>query len=280
MSYLMSVVLGFVQGVAEFLPISSSGHLSLFQYFFGMDEPDGLFNILLHFATLLAICIYYFQDIKDMVLEFFRTIGDMIHHTSPENVPEARRMILLLIVGSLPLFLVLPIEDQVQALGGNHWFLSIMLIITGCLLFFSDRMAKGKKNARSVPLKDILLVGFAQLAATTPGLSRSGCTISAGMALGFDRKFAVRFSFLLSLPAVLAATMLEVIQTIVQGADISVSVLPKYLLGMVVAGVVGYTSLWILEMLTSKGKFGAFAYYCWAAGVASLILGMLGWRLV
>jgi len=277
----MSAVLGFLQGVAEFLPISSSGHLTLFQHFLGMPEPDNLFNILLHFATLLAVCIYYFQDVADMIVEFFRGVAALFsRNPSRGRPPEARRLVLLVIVGTLPLFLVLPVEDKIEALGGSPVFVSIALILTGCILFLSDRLGGGRKNARSATIKDVLLVGVAQGFATVPGLSRSGCTISAGMALGFDRKFAVRYSFLLSLPAVLGATLLKVIKTLKAAQPIADGLLPKYLLGMAIAGVVGYFSIRLVNLLASKGKFGAFAYYCWAAGVVSLVLNALGWTLI
>ena len=200
MTYLMSVVLGLVQGVAEFLPISSSGHLTLFQHFFGLQEPDNLFNVLLHFATLLAVCVYYFRDVVEMITEFFRAIASLFSRKRQgKEIPEARRMVLLVIVGTLPLFAVLLIKDYVEALGGSPVFVSCALLVTGCILFLSDRMAGGRKTARNATLKDVLLVGVAQGLATVPGLSRSGCTISAGMAMGFDRKFAVRYSFLMSL---------------------------------------------------------------------------------
>ena len=268
----MSAVLGFVQGVAEFLPISSSGHLTLLQHVFGMQEPDNLFNILLHFATLLAVCVYYFHDIWDMVLEFFRFIGSLFSRTpSRGNPPEARRLVLLIIVGTLPLFLILPLEDKVEALGTSPVFVSCALLLTGCILFFSDRMARGRKTARNATLLDVFLVGIAQACATIPGISRSGSTISAGMARGFDRQFAVRYSFLMSLPAVMGATLLKVIKTVQAAEPIAQGLLPKYLLGMVIAGVVGYFSIRLVNLLAAKGKFGAFAYYCWAAGLVSLI---------
>ena len=281
MTYLMSVILGAVQGVAEFLPISSSGHLTLLQYFFGMENTDNLFNILLHFATLLAVCVVYFQDIKDMIVEFFGLIGDLVKGKASKGTPpEARRMILLLIVGTLPLFAVLMIKDYVEVLGNYPPFISCALLVTGMLLFTSDRFARGTKNARNATLKDVLLVGVAQGVATIPGLSRSGTTISAGMALGFDRKFAVRYSFLMSLPAVLGATILEVVDVVQSGAGIPEGMLPKYLLGMAVASVVGYCSIKLVNLLASKGKFGAFAYYCWGAGVVSLIAYAAGFRFV
>ncbi len=281
MTYLMSAVLGFLQGVAEFLPISSSGHLTLFQHFLGMPEPDNLFNILLHFATLLAVCIYYFQDVAEMIVEFFRGVAALFsREPSRGHPPEARRLVLLIIVGTLPLFLVLPVEDKIEALGASPVFVSIALILTGCILFLSDRLGGGRKTARSATVRDVLLVGVAQGFATVPGLSRSGCTISAGMALGFDRKFAVRYSFLMSLPAVLGATLLKVIKTLKAAEPIDEGLLPKYLLGMVIAGVVGYFSIRLVNLLASKGKFGAFAYYCWAAGAVSLVLSIMGWTLI
>lgn len=281
MSYLMSAILGFVQGVAEFLPISSSGHLTLFQHFFGMEEPDNLFNVLLHFATLIAVCIYYFRDVLEMVSEFFRGVAALFSKRGRGgSIPEARRMVLLVIVGTLPLFIVLLVKDYVEALGGSPVFVSCALLVTGCILFFSDRMARGRKNARTATLKDVLVVGAAQGLATIPGLSRSGCTISTGMAMGFERKFAVRYSFLMSLPAVLGATILEVKDVLEMEGGLAAGLLPKYLLGMAVAGIVGYFSIGLVNLLASKGKFGAFAYYCWGAGLLFLILSLIGWTLI
>lgn len=280
MTYLMSAVLGFLQGVAEFLPISSSGHLSLFQHFFGMEEPDSLFNILLHFATLIAVCVYYFQDVMEMIVEFFRGVAALFSRTpSRGNPPEGRRLVLLVIVGTLPLFAVLPVESKIEMLGGSPVFVSCALLVTGCVLFLSDRYGGGRKTAKNATIKDALLVGLAQGVATIPGLSRSGCTISAGMAMGFQRKFAVRYSFLLSLPAVFGATLLKVIKTIKAAEPLAEGILPKYLLGMAVAGVVGYFSIRLVDLLASKGKFGAFAWYCWGAGLLFLVLSLAGWTL-
>ena len=281
MTYLMSVILGAVQGVAEFLPISSSGHLTLLQHFFGMEQADNLFNILLHFATLLAVCVVYFQDIVEMIVEFFAFLRDLVTRKSSHgNPPEARRLILLLIVGTLPLVAVLLIKDQVEALGNSPAFVSCALLVTGCILFFSDRMGRGSKTAKNATLKDVLLVGVAQGLATIPGISRSGSTISAGMACGFDRKFAVRYSFLMSLPAVLGATILEVVDVLQAPQGIPDGMLPKYLLGMAVSSVVGYFSIKLVNLLASKGKFGAFAYYCWAAGIVSLVAYFMGFQFV
>ncbi len=273
MTLWMAILLGLVQGVAEFLPISSSGHLTLLQHFFGMEEVDNLYNILLHFATLIAVCIAYRRDIGEMILEFFRGVAALFSKRGAREAgrpPEARRLVMMVIVGTLPLFVVLPIEGLVEGLGNHPAVVALMLLVTGCILFLSDRLARGTKNVRTATVKDALLVGVAQGIATIPGLSRSGTTISAGMMLGFDRKFAVRYSFLLSLPAVLGATLLQVVQAI-GDESIDLSLLPKYLVGMVVAGVVGYFAIQLVKMLADKGKFGKFAYYCWIVGAVALV---------
>jgi undecaprenyl-diphosphatase len=271
----MAIVLGMVQGVAEFLPISSSGHLSLLQHFFGMEELDTLYNILLHFATLIAVCVVYWRDVVDMIVEFFRGIASLFSRQGGRgNPPEGRRLVLLVILGTLPLFLILPFDDMVEGLGANPVFVSAMLLVTGCILFLSDRYGGGRKTVHTATVRDVLLVGVAQGAATIPGLSRSGTTISAGMALGFDRNFAVRYSFLMSLPAVFGATLLKVVKVAKSGV-LDTNLLPMYLTGMVVAGVVGYFSIRLVKLLADKGKFGRFAYYCWIVGVIALIFSFL-----
>ena len=280
MNYLFSIAMGFLQGVAEFLPISSSGHLTLFQYFFSPEqnpeELDMLFTILLHFGTLISVCVYYWRDIIDMIREFFLGISDLFSRRGSHEgrPPEARRLVLMIIVGTLPLFAVLLVKDMVEAAFSNVSFISAAPIATGFLLFFSDRMAKGRKTARTATILDALLVGCAQAVGTLPGISRAGSTISAGMLCGFDRTFAVRFSFLLSLPAVLGANILEIADA-VQAGGVDMSRLPMYIVGMVVAGVVGYFAIRLVNLLANKGKLGAFAYYCWAVGIASLVASFL-----
>lgn len=276
----MSILMGIIQGVAEFLPISSSGHLTLFQYFFSPEqnpeELDMLFTILLHFGTLISVCVYYWQDVVGMIREFFLGLADLFSRRGSGygRPPEARRLVLMIIVATLPLFAVLLVKDVVDAAFTNVTFVSAALIATGFLLFFSDRMARGRKNARSATMVDALLVGCAQAVGTLPGISRAGSTISAGMLCGFDRTFAVRFSFLMSLPAVLGANILEVADA-VQTGGVDTSRLPMYLVGMVVSGVVGYFAIRLVNLLANKGKFGAFAYYCWAVGIVSLVASFL-----
>lgn len=273
MSLFSAVLLGLVQGVAEFLPISSSGHLAIAEHLLNMSgasEIPEFFDVLLHLGTLIAVFAAYWDDICDMVMEFIYGVRDLARHTTPVPVPPARRMILLIIVGTLPLFVVLPIKDLVEGLADNMYFVAGALIVTGFLLFASDRVKKGRKTERSATLLDVLLVGIAQAVATCPGISRSGTTITAGCFVGFERKFAVRYSFLMSIPAILGANILALKDVIESGA--SMADLPVYLVGVAVAAGVGYACIRLLKMIADKGKFGFFAYYCWAVGVLTLIL--------
>lgn len=276
MTFLSSFLLGLVQGIAEFLPISSSGHLAIAQNLLGMSDAGTVpefFDVLLHLGTLVAVFVAYWADIKDMVLEFFRGAGDLIHHSTPNPVPPARRLILLIILGTLPLFVVLPVKDAVQSLSNSMVFIGAALIVTGVLLFVSDRVKKGRKNERTATWLDVLIVGLGQAIATMPGISRSGMTITTGCFVGFERKFAVRFSFLLSIPAVLGANILSLADA--AKAGINWAEVPVYLVGVVTAAVVGYLCIRLLRFIADRGKFGAFAYYCWAVGVLTLVLTIL-----
>ena len=275
MSLLSSILLGLIQGVAEFLPISSSGHLAIAEHLLGMTglEIPEFFDVLLHLGTLLAVFAAYWDDIRDMVLEFFRGVRDLAHHSTPTPVPPARRLILLIIVGTLPLFVVLPVKDLVEGLADNMYFVAGALIVTGVLLYASDRVKKGRKTEKSATLLDVLLVGVGQAIATCPGIARSGTTITAGCFVGLERKFAVRFSFLLSIPAILGANILSLKDAVEAG--IIWGDVPVYLVGVAVAAIVGYACIRLLKMIADKGKFGFFAYYCWIVGTITLVLTII-----
>ncbi len=277
MTVLNALILGIIQGVAEFLPISSSGHLSIAQNLlgFGMEGADDVFfDVLLHLGTLAAVFIAYWSDIKEMILEFFRLIADAASSSGPKRIPSARRLILLIVVGTLPLFLVLPITDVVEGLYSNTFFVGGALLVTGLLLYFCDRVRKGRKNERTASMADVLLVGVGQAVATCPGISRSGMTICMGCFRGFERRFAVRFAFLLSIPAVLGANILQ-IKDVAEAGGIDAALIPGYILGVAAAAVSGYLSIRLVRMVADKGRFGAFSYYCWAAGVITVVLSAL-----
>lgn len=273
MSLLHAVILGLIQGIAEFLPVSSSGHLAIAEHLLGMSgasEIPEFFDVLLHLGTLIAVFAAYWEDIREMVVEFFCGARDLVRHSTPTPVPPARRMIVLIIVGTLPLLAILPIKDLVEGLADNMYFVAGALLVTGCLLFVSDRVKKGRKTEKNATLLDVLLVGVAQAIATCPGISRSGTTITAGCFVGFERKFAVRYSFLMSIPAILGANILALKDAL--EANIVLSETPVYLVGVAVSAIVGYACIRLLKMIAAKGKFGSFAYYCWAVGALTLVL--------
>ena len=279
MNAFQAIVLGIIQGVAEFLPISSSGHLKIIERIMGLGDVEGnfaFFDVMLHFGTLVAVVIAYRKDIAELLSELLTMIHLKKRPQQQHADIPARRLMLMIVVSLLPLFLILPFKSKIEALGtGEHGmeFIGAALIVTGMLLYFSDRFAKGRKNEKNMTVVDALLVGAAQAVAVVPGLSRSGTTISAGMARGFDRTFAVRFSFLMSIPTVLAATLLQVIDAVQVGLG-GLSIW-ACLLGMVVAGVCGYFAIRLLKFIAEKNRFGGFAYYCWAAGLVALILSLV-----
>ena len=270
-----AIFLGFIQGVAEFLPISSSGHLSFFQNFLNMaNEGENLFfDVLLHLGTLAAVFVAYWGEIKALIQEGLTMVGlrKLPRGKKPDRL--SRRMIFFIIIGTLPLFVILPIKDLVDGLYTNTFFIGFAFLVTGTLLFFSDRMSRGNKDLRSATIVDALLVGVGQAIAVVPGLSRSGTTIACGMTRGFSREFAVKFSFLLSIPAVLGANILSLVDAVQEGIDWSL--MPMYLVGVVVAAVSGYLSIRLLKFITQRGSFGGFSYYCWGAGLVTLILSLI-----
>ena len=272
-----AILLGIVQGVAEFLPISSSGHLAILQNLFVLSagEEHMFFDVLLHLGTLISICVCYWGDIVAMVREVFIVLrgGRRADGTPVQSNLGAARLFLMIVVGTLPLFLVLPINDSVEQLYYITPFIGVALLLTGCMLFVSDRMAPGKRTEKNMRFRDALIIGLCQCVATIPGLSRSGTTITAGIATGLDRGFAMKYSFLLSLPAVLGANLLSFIKALGE-ESIELSMVPAYLVGMLAAMLSGIAAISLMKLIAKKSKFGWFAYYCWGAGLLTIVLSL------
>ena len=276
MPILMSLFLGLVQGIAEFLPISSSGHLSILQNLFGMDPSDLLFSVLMHLGTLVSIFVVYRKEIKEMVtdgIDYLRMRGDS-DLDEPVSLKPPARALLFILVGTLPMIIALIFRGYVDRLFAIPAFVGLALLVTGGLLFVSDRfIQKGSKTEKTMTLTDAIIIGLAQAAAILPGLSRSGATISVGRARGLSDGFAINFSLLLSIPAVLGATVVELYLAIRDGADFSL--FPVYLAGFVVAAIVGFFAIQLIRRLMAKGGFGKFAYYCWGVGALTIILSFI-----
>lgn len=271
-----AIILGLVQGLAEFLPISSSGHLSILNNLFGMTTAENghlFFDVLLHLGTLLSICIVYWEDIVAMFFEVlgFVNVGPLAGERRARY--PAARLFFMICLATIPLLLVMPVKKLMEGLYYNNYFIGAALVLTGCMLFVSDRMTQGKKTVGGMSVWDAIIIGLCQCVAMIPGLSRSGTTITAGIATGLRRDFAVKFSFLMSLPAVLGANILGIADAVEEGIDWGS--MPAYLIGMAVAMVSGIAAISLLKYIADKGKFGGFAYYCWVVGVLSIILTMI-----
>ena len=271
-----AVLLGLIHGIAEFLPVSSSGHFAVVNNLFKLsDLSQGhmLFQALLYLASMVSVCLVYWPEICAMYWELISFVGfGPLAGQEKERYPAAR-CFLMLLLGTLPLFLALPINSRMVVLNGRNIFIGVMLILTGCLLYVSDKMIPGKKNLSGMTVFDALIIGFCQSVATIPGLSRAAVTITAGTAVGLRRDFAVNFSFLLSIPAVFGAAILAFADAVRDGIDWSY--VPAYLVGTAVALVVGVGSIHLMRFIARKRKFGGFSYYCWVIGVLSIILYLI-----
>ena len=262
---------GIVQGLTEFLPVSSSGHLSLIQYFTGQGGQDGLlFTVLLHVGTLLAVFLAFWNTISGLIAEFFLMLGDIFRgRFSWKGASPRRRMVLLLLLSLLPLFITVLLRDWFASLATDDSLVAegISFMITGTLLFIADRCVKGHKTAKSMKPFDALAIGTMQAIAPIPGLSRSGSTIAAGLLAGLEKKYAVAFSFIMSLPAVMGATILEVGDAVQQGVTMPIYAMA---VGMLFAFVFGLLGIKMVRWLVVSDKFKYFAWYTMTLGVLVL----------
>jgi undecaprenyl-diphosphatase len=236
-----------------------------------MEQSHLFFDVLLHLGTLVSVCIVYRKDIAGLIKAFFslfrRGESGAVKHRS------SIRFLFLIIVATLPLVVVVFVKEYVEKLYYNVTFIGLALIVTGLLLFISDRVIKGKKNEKNATMLNAMFVGIAQAIAIVPGLSRSGTTITAGLFQGFDREFAVRFSFIMSIPAILGANILSLVEALKAGID--TSLLPVYLAGVAAATVSGLVAIKIVKLISQKDRFGSFAYYCWTVGLLVIILSII-----
>ncbi len=272
--YLSVIILGLVQGLAEFLPISSSGHLVIFQSFLpGLDQigKDMTLDVLLHLGTLIAVFVVYRKTIWNMIIEFFRMIGQIFSGKFKfRKANKYQLMCIFVIVATLPLFLEVFVSDFIESKMRNLLVVGIMLFITAALLFIADRSVKGKKQMKDMTVLHALKLGLFQMVATIPGLSRSGSTISAAINMGFDRQTAVEFSFIMAIPAVIGANILSLKDVFEQGFN--TALIGPYIVGIVIAAITGIAAIKLVKYISRKDKFGWFSIYCIIAGIVSIVL--------
>ncbi|MCI9484768.1 MAG: undecaprenyl-diphosphate phosphatase [Clostridiaceae bacterium] len=265
----LAVLLGIVQGLTEFLPVSSSGHLVLVQTFFGGSNPEAdymLFDVLLHFGTLVSVFIAFWGDIRELIIEFFGWVGSGFKLEGHAY----RRFIVMVLITIVPMFPVLLIKDQLDALFSNTMFVGCALLVTAFVLLLSERAPRLHKDAANASWLDALLVGCAQAVAVVPGISRSGSTICAGLFRGFSRDFAVRFAFIMSLPVVFGANLLEVGDALAQAESTGIP-LHLYAIGIFASMVSGLLAIRLIRLVTNKGHFRPFVIYCGLVGVLSIV---------
>ncbi len=300
MTIFEAIIQGIIQGATEFLPVSSSGHLSISQHIFGIELPGVLFDIMLHLGTLIAVIFVYRNLIWRLILEFGSLCKDIFQRKFKwSEMNSDRRLLMMLIIGLLPLFLLfLPIPGlDMKIKDASELFASdkgvviegLSLLATSGLLFLGIRADKHTKETKTVvdregnrvPAKgrrkihtfDALVIGFAQfLAAVFPGLSRSGSTLSAGLLRGINQKTALDYSFVLGIPAIAAATLLSLKDIGSEGAAIGAAPL---IAGVLTAAVVGFLAIKLLRWIVTTNKLEIFAYYTLIVGGAILILGII-----
>ncbi len=273
MGILEAIIYGIIQGIAEFLPISSSGHLALAQNFFGTETEYGFtFNIALHLATLISVCVVYRKDVLELIKGFFSLIKKLFTGGLKQGLDSGEKLFLMLCVATLPLIPVklLGLDEAVEALSKISWAIGALLIINGIMLVISDRLRGEGIDSEKGGFLRPLGVGVMQATlGILPGISRSGSTITGGRIFGYGKEQAVRFSFLMSIPAILGACVTELPDMFEEG--INAEMIVPVLAGAVTAAVVGFFAIKLLQYLTKNKSFSFFAIYCILIGAASII---------
>lgn len=262
-----------MQGISEFLPISSSGHLSVFQYMTGSQESA--VTVLLHLGTLLAVFICYRHRIGKLILEFFQMIKDIFTGKfSFKNMSYNRNFIMMILLSLVPLLFFYFIKDPIQATAtdNNLYVEAFSFLVTGVLMFLAANAARRNSQQRDITWKIALAMGVMQGIAALPGVSRSGSTIAIALLLGLNKATATEFSFIMGIPAVLGANLVEFIDAF-KGEGGDLQLLPV-LIGVIVSAVVGILAIRLLNLLIQKNKFQIFGYYCVAIGLICLIISI------
>ena len=276
MSLFEAALLGLAQGLSEFLPISSSGHLAILEYFFGVDEDRVLgFAVMLHVGTLISIFLVYYKDIFDLLRELAACVRDILSGKGPRvSANETRRLGFLIITATIPTAIVgLLLNRLVEGLYSAITAVGAGLIVTGALMFISERLASGGRRAGDMRFSHAVFIGLMQSVALYPGISRSGATIVGGLFSGLDRAFAVRFAFLISIPSVLGAVALEAPDAF--GGGMGQDMLAPTLVGVAVAAVSGFFAIKTMIKIVSGNRLYCFSIYTWIIGAAVIAYSLL-----
>ncbi len=275
MSYFEAIILGLVQGLAEFLPISSSGHLALLQQWFGIQEDKVLlFAVLLHVGTLISVFIVYWRDIAELIVELFLTIKDLCTGKGLRlQERPVRKLGIMIIVATIPTGIIgILFNDLFDSLYNSIIPIGIGLIITGFLLVMAERRGASNRGIEQMNFRNALFIGTVQGIAICPGISRSGSTLFGSLICNLDRKFAVKFVFLISIPSILGSAVMEAPAALESGFDMAQ--LGPVLVGMIVAAVSGLIAIKTMIKIVSDKKLNYFSYYVWALGLIVTCYGI------
>ena len=266
-SVFQSIILGIVQGATEFIPVSSSGHLVLVPWLLGWQEPGLVFDTVLHLGTLLAVLLVFWRDLVLLASAWLRSLADRRPNSNA-------RLAWWVLLGTLPAAAMGALfESRFEALFSSPRHVAIFLLVTGAWLLFVERAGRGGGLAQDLDWWQALLIGFAQGIAIAPGISRSGATIGAGMTLGLKREESARFSFLLALPIILGAGLLQA-RDLVASPNVSAQILPLAL-GFLAAFATGYVCIRFLLAYLRRHTMLPFAGYCWLLGLVALAVAVL-----
>lgn len=277
MNIIQAIILGIVQGATEFLPISSSAHLVIVPYLIGVNYSDLAFDTLLHIATLVGVVGYFWREVISLIKGFFSSLLDIPMGNFKEGIQNdpIKRLSWFIVIGTIPAGLMgILFKDFFESLFNNLPAVGSLLIITGFLLWGSEIVYKRfprKKLLENMKWVDVILIGFAQGCAIMPGISRSGATIATGLSLGFEREFIAKYSFLLSIPAILGASLVQ-FRDITGGFHFETK---SFILGFIAAAVSGYLAIkYFLKFIKTKNLV-LFSCYCWIVGGLTLLIGFL-----
>ena len=276
MTYLQAAILGIVQGLAEFLPISSSGHLALLQYFFGVEADSVLlFTVMMHVGTLVSVFIIYRKDIWALILELIDTIKDLCTGKGPRiDSSPMRRMGFMIIVATIPTALIgLIFEDFFESLYASIVSIAIGLIFTGIILFVAERMGKSDKGPMEMKWRHAIFIGIMQGIAICPGVSRSGSTLFGSLISGLKREFAVEFVFLISIPSILGSVVMEMPKALAEGMD--ASMVGPLILGVILAALSGIFAIKAMIKVVSNKRLIGFTIYVWIVAACVLAYSLL-----
>ena len=272
MTYFQAIILGIVQGLSEFLPISSSGHLALLQHFFGIQSDNVMmFTVMLHVGTLVSVFIMYWSDIWALIKEFFLMIADLCTGKGLRlTVRPVRKLGLMIIWATIPTAIMgLLFNNFFESLNSKLWAIAIGWIITGFMLYFSEKISRNRNGIEEMRFRDGFLIGVLQGIAICPGISRSGSTMVGGLSTGLRREFAVRFAFLISIPTILGAAVMEAPDAV--QASASGMAMGPVIVGVIVSAVCGVLAIKAMIKVVIAQKLKWFAYYVWVLGAVILV---------